>query len=468
MGSSVIVRHYRRLASLYTDREYYQRVYKLAVPVALQNFIMSSLNMVGVIMIGQLGDTAVAAVGLANQIFFLLQLLLFGIASGSAIFTAQLWGKQDVPNIRKVLGLALSLGMLGSLVFFLIAELAPEAALGVYSKDPAVIELGSSYLQIFGWSFIFFAISLSYAVVLRSTGDVTTPLVVSFTALSFNAALSYVLIFGKLGFPALGVEGAAIAGLCARVLECFMLLGITYRKKSPAAATLGELFRFDLGFTKKVLRPVAPVVLNEMLWSLGITAYFVVYARMGTEAIAAMNIAATVDSLSLVIFIGMAHATAVLVGNLIGAGQEDEAFRYAFRSLGLAVAGAFLVGGLIIAFAGNFLDLYKVSPQVVENTQKVLVVIGLFLPLRMFNLILYIGSFRSGGDTHFALVMDGVVIWVVGVPMAYAGAFVFDLPVYLVYAMVMSEEFMKGSIGLWRFLTRRWIHNLAETVESIA
>jgi len=201
---------------------------------------MSSLNMVGVVMIGQLGAVPVAAVGLANQIFFLLNLVLFGITSGSAMFTAQLWGKRDILNIRKVLGLALTLGLFVGTFFLIIAEFFPEFALSIYSKDPAVIALGSDYLRIIGYSFILYAISFSFSAVLRSTGDVKIPLVVTLTSLSLNTLLSYILIFGKFGFPVMGVHGAAIAVVCSRIVECAGLLYLTYRKKLPVSF----VFRF--------------------------------------------------------------------------------------------------------------------------------------------------------------------------------------------------------------------------------
>ena len=201
----------RQIKAFFTDREYYRQLVVFALPLALQNLVISSLNMVGVVMIGQLGETPVAAVGLAAQIFFLLQLVLFGINSGASMFTAQLWGKLDLPNIRKVLALAILLGLIAGSVFLGLAWLAPQAVLGIYSEDPQVVALGSEYLRIFGWAYIFFPVTFSFSMVMRSIGDVKTPMLVSTGALAFNALLSYLLIFGKLGLPALGVRGAAIA-----------------------------------------------------------------------------------------------------------------------------------------------------------------------------------------------------------------------------------------------------------------
>jgi putative MATE family efflux protein len=447
-----------------SDKEYYQRLYRIAFPITLQNLITSSLNMVGVVMIGQLGAVPVAAVGLANQIFFLLNLMLFGITTGSAMFTAQLWGRGDIPNIRKVLGLALTLGLAAAALFMVISEFFPGAALSIYSQDPAVIALGSGYLRIIGFSFLLYAISFSYAIVLRSTGDVQTPLIVTFTSLGVNTLLSFIFIFGKLGLPAMGANGAATAVLISRILECGLYLGITYHKRSPAAASLRELFGYDLGFARKVLTPVLPVVANEMLWSFGTTAYSVVYARLSTDAIAAMNIIFAVDQVAQVLFNALGHACAVLVGNCIGSGDEEQAFRYAARTEALGMLGALGVGALVIASTNPVLSLYNVPSLVINYAQRAFLILGLFLWIRASNMILFIGIFRSGGDTRFAFILDGVIIWVLGVPLATIGAFVFHLPVYWVYLLAMSEEVSKWLLGAYRFFSRKWIHNLAHVV----
>ncbi len=452
------------LSGFFSDGEYYRRLVKIGLPIALQQLIMSSLNMVGVVMVGQLGEASIAAVGLANQIFFLLNLVLFGITSGSAMFTAQLWGKRDINNIRKVLGLAITLGLIAAFVFLLIAEVFPEQALSIYSSDPVVIDLGSEYLRIIGFSFILYAISFCYSSVLRSTGDVQTPLIVTITALTLNTFLSYTLIFGKLGLPALGVQGAAIAVLSSRVVECAVLLWLTYRKDSPAAGRIHELFGYNRQFARTVLKPVLPVVGNEILWSLGITAYNVVYARIGTESFAAMNIVGSIEQMAFVLFQGIGHACAIMVGNRIGAGEEEQAFRYAARSETLGILGGGLIGLVILASRPFLLSLYNVSPQVLDYVYRVLTIMALLLWLRVSNMILYIGIIRSGGDTRFGFLMDGVVIWVVGVPLAVIGAFILHLPVYWVYFLVMAEELTKWVLGIYRFFSHKWIHNLAQTV----
>lgn len=454
----------RRVAAFYRDREYFSQLFKLVLPIALQNLITSSLNMVSTMMIGQNGETAVAAVGLAGQTFFLLNLVLFGLGSGSAMFTAQLWGKKDVVNIRRVLGLCLMLALAAAGVFFILAEFFPTVVLGIYSEDPNVIALGSQYLRIYAWAYFFFAVSFSFALILRSTGEVKTPVTVSVLALILNVALAYGLIFGHFGLPKMGVIGAAAAGLIARAVECVAMVATTYIRKSPIAASLRELTSLDASFLASIFKPVLPVILNELFWSLGITAYNAIYAHISTDSIASINIMATIDQMALVLFFAVTSGTSVLVGNRIGAGEADAAYTYAARSLGLTMAAGILAGALAFWASDFVFALYKVSPHVIEDARRILMVSCSFLWLRSMNATLIVAIFRAGGDTRFALFLDGIIIWILGVPMAAFAAFVLDLPVYWVYLFVMSEEVTKWTLGMRRFFTRKWINNLAQTV----
>ena len=429
--------------------------------------MFSGLNMLGVIFVGQKGEASVAAVGLAGQVAFLLNLVHFGIISGAAMFSAQFWGRRDVPNLRRVLGLCLMMAVSASFIFFALSQLWPSQILSIYSKDSSVIDLGTDYIRTFSWTFIFYAITFSYAFVMRSTGDVKTPTTISVLALLLTTFLSYSLIFGKFGLPELGIQGAAVAAVIARLLECVTLLTVIYRGNSPVAASLRELTNFDGGFFGKVIRPMFPVILNELLWALGVTTYNIIYGRMGTSSYAAMNIVSTIEQMAFVIFIGIANATSVLVGNRIGAGREEEAQLYAGRSLGLGVVGGIIIGLILQLVKEPVLSLYNVSPEVIENAGHVIDVVSLFLWVRVTNMTIVIGILRAGGDTRFSLFLDGIIIWLVGVPMAYLGANVFHLPVYLVYLCAMSEEVTKWFLGIARYRSRKWINDLAAQVEGI-
>ena len=456
-----------KIVEFYRDPEYFRNVRKIALPIIAQQAMFSLLNMLGVIFVGQKGDASVAAVGFAGQIAFLLNLVHFGIVSGAAMFTAQFWGKRDIPNLRRVLGLCLILAISASLIFFALAQLFPSQVLRIYSKDAQVIALGTEYIRTFSWTFLFFAITFSYAVVMRSTGDVIIPTMVGVGALFISTVLSYSLIFGKFGLPELGIQGAAVAAVIARFLECAALLAIIYRTRSPVAASLRELIGFDRVFFRRVIKPMLPVILNELFWSLGITTYNIIYGRLGTQSYAAINIVSTLEQVLFVIFIGVSNATSVLVGNRIGAGKEDEAYVYAGRSLGIGMVGGLLLGLALQLVKDPVLSLYKVSPEVIENAGHIINVVTFFLWIRVNNMTIVVGILRAGGDTRFSLFLDGIIIWIVGVPMAYLGAFVWHFPVYLVYLCAMSEEATKWVLGIRRYLSRRWINNLTLQVEGL-
>jgi putative MATE family efflux protein len=457
----------RKILDFYRDPEYFINIRRLALPIIAQQFVFAALNMTGVIFIGQKGDAAVAAVGLANQLAFLLNLVHFGIMSGAAMFTAQFWGRRDIPNLRRVLGLCLLMTISAGLVFLALSQFFPAQILGIYSKDPLVIALGTNYIRIFSWTFIFVAVTLSYAFVMRSTGEVKIPTTVGIGALTLSTFLSYLLIFGKFGLPEMGIEGVAVAMLIARALECIVLLSIIYIKKSPVAASPRELTDINSGFFKKVFHSMYPVIINELLWSLGVTTYNAIYGNMGTTAIATINIIGTIEQLVFVVFNGISHSTAVLVGNRIGAGREHEAYLYAGRTLGMGIAGGLIMGLLLTMVKAPILSLFKVSPEVIENASRTLIVLSLALWVRANNTTIVLSILRAGGDTRYSLFLDGIIIWLVGVPMTYLGAFVFHFPVYFVYLCTMSEEVTKWCFGMYRYFSRKWIKNLAAQVEGM-
>jgi len=446
--------------SFLRDRVFLRELLVIAIPISFQQLIMASLNMIDVIMVGQLGETAIAALGLANQIFFVLILILFGATSGMAIFTAQYWGKQEIEPIRKVLGMSLIISIAVAALFSLAALLIPETVLGFYTKDAEVIRLGSSYLRIVGFTYIPVAIITAYVAVLRSLRLIRMTVIISVTALIFKTVLGYGLIFGVAGLPALGVRGAAIGTAAGWVLELALLLILVFALKTPLAANPLTFFSFDLPFFSRVLKTALPATVNELFWSLGITTYNAIYAHIGTDAIAAINVNATIEELGFVVFLGLGNACAVMVGNRIGAGQKDEAYELVRRVIVLGLLFAIGIGAMVFLSRDAIAGLYELSPQGENNVRLLLTVMAATLWLRMFNFTVFIGALRAGGDTRFALLMEICSIWLIGVPAAYTGAFVFHLPVYLVYLMVMLEELAKVFVSGWRYGTKRWIHDL--------
>ena len=442
------------------DKPFLLRLFKLSLPIILQNLFAVLGTSITTLMTGQLGDQAIAASGLAYQLFYLLSLAQFGVSSGCAIFTAQFWGSRDTDSILKAMGVSLLLGLGVGGIFAAIGWFAPHAFLGIYTKDAEVIELGARFLKIVALSYLFTPAINAYSMILRSIGEARLPMVVSSSSVVVNALLGFGLIFGHLGLPKMGLYGAAVANLVARGAEFLLLIWMVYRLKTPLAASPRQLFTFDRLFLVRILKRAVPVLFNELIWAMGISTYSAIYARIGTEAIAAVSIKDTMESLLYVSFIGIVNACAVLVGNAIGSGKEEKAFGYIRQTLAIIISLGILMGTALFLLRGFIVDLYRISAETRSYGFNLLSVLSFTLWLRTANMLFIIGMMRSGGDTRFGYIMDVSSMWFIGVPAALVGAFVLHLPVYYVYLLVMLDEAIKFIVSLWRFRSRRWIHNL--------
>ena len=452
---------------MFKDKEFISSFLRIAFPIALQNLFVASLGIIDTIMVGQLGETAIASVSLANQIFFLLNFFLFGINSGAAIYTAQYWGARDIPGIRKVLGLCLMLGLSAWALFSILALGFPRQAVGFYSADPEVIQLGGEYLRIVGFSYLATTLTLCYTSVLRSTGVIRLPVIVGVATLCLNTGLNYLLIFGNFGFPRLGIAGAALATSIARVVECAALLVYTYLSRSPAAASPREMLAFKPRFIRLYFSVTLPVVVNEILWSLGVSFYSAIYAHVGTEAVAAYNVAITILNLATVVFTGISAACGILVGNAIGAGQLERAFQHARRSLLIGGILAVVVGVAMFLTRNLTLSIYRLTPSGMQAARDVLGILSFGVLSRALNPTIIVGILRSGGDTRFSAVLDVAAVWLVALPLAYLGAFVFSLPIAGVVACVLSEGLFKIVLGIKRVASKKWIHNLLQLEDAV-
>ncbi len=448
------------------DRVFLRKAVLIALPVALQGMLNTVVNLVDTMMIGQLGETAIAAVGLANKVFFVFTLLVFGVVSGSGVLAAQYWGNKDVKNIRKVTGLALLIAFIGALCFAIPSVLFPSAVMRIFTDSESAVLSGAAYLAVAALSYPFTAVTNTYVAMLRAVGQVKAPVMVSCMTILVNITLNYVLIFGHFGAPAMGVVGAAIATLAARVLECLVVLAITYGSRSPIAGRFRELFGYSSAFIRQFLTTASPVIANEFMWGLGTTMYSLAYGRMGDNAVAAITIATTIQDIVVVLFQGLSAATAVILGNEMGAGKLKRAEKYAknFFLLQFLVT----VAGMAFCYAirGNVISLYSISPQVARDVNLCLIVFILYMPFKMFNYVNIVGVLRSGGDTKVCLFIDTSGVWAIGVPMAFWGGLYLKQAIYEVYAMVMAEEAYKAVIGYVRYRQKKWLRNLAVELEG--
>ena len=437
-----------------------RRLLQISLPIILQQLINSGLNMLDVFMIGQLGVVEITGCGLANQIFFLFTMFIFGINSGSVIFMSQYWGRGDVKGIHKVMGISILLSVLMGLIFALGGIFIPEQILAVYSKDPQVIAVGARYLRIVSVSYVFTGVTTAFGYGLRSIGQTKLPMYVTLLSLICNGVLNSILIFGLLGFPALGVEGAAIATLISRIVEVIVTVVLVYKLNFPIAAKFKEYFQFDFSFFKMFFSTAGFVMLNEIIWSIGTSMYNVGFRYAGTDAQAAVQIATNVRNLFFVITMGIGSAAAVMLGNLLGAGKKDMAKAYVRKFFKVIIVVGILLGLGLFLMEPLILSFFNVTPIVYDYTYKVLLVIALYMPVKCINHLIIVGILRSGGDTTYSLIIDAGTVWVIGVPMSFLGPLVFHLPIYYIMALVMAEELVKLFFGIPRVKTGKWMKDI--------
>ncbi|MFA6857025.1 MAG: MATE family efflux transporter [Treponema sp.] len=449
---------------------FYSTLFTIAVPIILQNLLQTFVNMLDTIMVGQLGSAQIAAVGLGNQVFFMLNMILFGISSGGSIFVAQFWGKKDISGIRRTLGITLSLSFAVSVVFAAGALFFPRALIGLYSHDPLVIELGAQYLRLVGISYPLMAVSFAYQLAFRATEHVKLPMVSTAVSFGVNAFGNWILIFGMhadvfgLHFviPAYGVKGAAVATVFSRIVELVITLGWAYHKKFEAAGSVRELLSFDRGFLARFIRIALPVIINESVWGFGITAQNSIFAHAGTNAIAAFNITGTISQLTWVFFIGVGNGAGIIIGKKIGEGDENMARRYAARFAWFMPLMAVGLGTLLYPLSLLLPHIFNVEPEIIRQAQYMLRILMCLYPANAFNMCFIVGICRSGGDTVYAGFNDIFWMWAVAIPLGCFAAFVLHWDPFMIYACLQTEQLLKMSAGLLRLKSGRWLHNVTE------
>ena len=447
--------------SMFEDREYIGRVLSIALPVSLQMLLKMIVNFIDTVMIGKLGESAIAGVGLANKYFFVFVLLVFGVESGSGVLASQYMGNNDIKNIRKVLGLGLLLSLTGGIIFATTAFIMPDRLMKIFTNSQDAITIGAAYLVVVCISYPFTAATDIYVAIMRAVGEVKVPVISSIFAIVVNIILNYILIFGKFAFPALGVVGAAIATVVARIFEFLLTVVLIKLKNSPLICSLKNLNPFSKDLINQFFVTAFPVIINESLWGLGTTLYSVVYGRMGDAAIAAITISTALQDLLVVSFQGIALAAVVILGNEMGADNLKKAKVYGSYTWILTIIVSISVSILIVLLRVPFVRLYNVSDDLMSDIKLCLLVFAIFLPFKAVATVNLVGILRSGGDTLFCLFMDLSGVWLIGVPMAFIGGLYFKLPIYIVYGMVLSAEIYKTVLGYIRYKQGKWLKNLA-------
>lgn len=456
------------MKKLFGDNVFLRTMITLAIPIMMQGFITASLGLVDNMMVGSLGESAIAAVGLANQYLLIFLLCIFGIGAGSGIFMSQFWGKKDLTRIKTFLGLNLTIGLIAALAFGSAALFLAPSIMKIFTQDTTVVSLGSDYLQIVAVSCLFLMVTIGYSTALRSTEQTKIPLYGSIIGVILNAFLNWVFIFGNLGAPEMGVAGAALATAVARFVEMLFIVGIVYGTKNKIAGNIRELFNFDMEIVKTFFITSWSVIVNELAWSIGMSAYSIAYAKIGTGAVATMQIGNTLNNLFMVFLIGLASAASIVIGNKIGAGEEEEAKDYATYISSWSVLLGIVLGIGIWFAAPLLLKPFAVTAETFADTISVIQLMAMFFVLRAFNVVMIIGVFRGGGDTTYVMKLQLATMWVYAIPFAYIGATYLGLSITGVFFIICTEEIVKLLFQVRRLRSGKWVNNVISDVKVAA
>ena len=451
----------------FCDSGFWRVALRLAIPIALQNLLISSFSLIDTLMVGQLGDVALSAVGMAGQWSWMLNIALFGVISGTSLYISQYWGVRDIDGIHRTYGIALTSAVLIAAAFALSGLLIPGGIVSIFNRDPAIIDAGTAYLSIAALSYPAVAMSNILSTVLRSTERVKLPLAVSGVTAVFNAFLNYALIFGKCGLPAMGVRGAAWATVISSWMGPLLLLLLSAFQKNILITSPVRIFHFTRAQIGAFYRRAAPVILNESMWGLGTLIFNIIFSNLGYEYYAAVTIHKTFENIAFVFFVGFCNACCIMVGKSIGAGKVERAVLDSRRFAMLIPAVSLVIGALIILFRAQLVSLFNLGGNISELTQQtaqwILLIYGLELPMRNIPYIMIVGIFRSGGDTVMGMKLDLFSQWILSIPATFLAAFVFDLPFIAVSAiMYLCEDYLKSFLCLRHFFSERWIQPVTE------
>lgn len=450
-------------------KELYKKVFTIGIPVSIENMIYSLMNFIDVFMVGKenvvlgLGTAAVAGLGFANQIFMIFIVSLFGLNSGGGILAAQYYGKKDYKNLKKCLGITITVGLLFSFLFFLMGLFIPEKIIGIFTSDPKVLKLGANYFRIIALIYPLIGLGYSFNMQLRAIGKNQYSLYSTIIGLCINLVGNYLFINGNLGFPAMGVVGAAIATVIARIVSVFYLIYIIYKNKLPMAGNFQELFKLSWSFITKALKISLPVFGHEIMWVTGVSMYVIIYGRIGTEATAAIQVVKSISNLVFTLVFGLSSGTAAIIGQEIGAGNEENAYKYAVELLKISLVIGTAVALFVYAICPVVLILMKVDSAIYPLARQIVFSEGILIIIKTTGTLFIVGVLRAGGDTLWTMFADLIPLWTFAIPLTYIAGLKFGLPIALVYLCSGSDELLKMPFCIQRLKSRKWINNLVKT-----
>ncbi|MDO5331074.1 MAG: MATE family efflux transporter [Bacillota bacterium] len=446
--------------NLKIDKEFYKRLFSVAVPIALHGIITASLTLLDNLMVNQLGETQLASVGLATQCFSLEWLVIFGFCSGCATFYTQFWGIKDVRNIKKVIGIALMTCFCVGLVFFIAGFFFPVQVLNLFTDSPEAALLGAEYLKAASINFILVGLTQPIMYAMLSTEQTKIPLYVSMASFFVDLSFNYLLIFGKLGFPKLGLRGAAIATVLARFLEFVIAMILLFGKKNILSGKLSEYFSFNLEYAKRVYKNAIFTCMHETLWSLAMTAQTAAYGHMSISSFAAIQATATVMDIFQFAGYSIGDASLIFVGECLGRNEIEEAKATSKKLAKVCFTFGCILALIVIALRKPILSLFKLSDLGFYYARRLILVRCFYLPFYLLVVLMVSGVLRAGGDTRFAAITELSCMWLWLVPAAFFFGMYLQLPIYIVLLITNIEEIIKIIIVLVRYKSGKWLKNM--------
>lgn len=437
-----------------------RKLVKIAAPIAIQGIVSATLSMVDNIMVGFLGETELAAVGVGSQLFMVHYLVLFGILSGSATFMAQFYGTKDMGNIRKVIGFDFSLLAVFGVLIFTLANCFTGGILSLYTEDPAVKVLAAQYVRINSFSFLLLAVSAPLEMAFKATQQVRIPMIISTVIFFTNISINYVLIFGKLGFPKMGVAGAAIGTLSSRIIEVLMNSFFAFRDRNEFFGRIGSYFGWDRELIKRIIKNATPTTLNEFLWSFGQTMYVAAFSRISTTAYAAYQAANSIFNIFNFAAFSIGDAALILIGEKLGEGDIDYTWKLSRHLIKASLIAGVVIGAITILLSGMLSGLFNLTADGKMYTRYILIVFGSTMAADLFNGLQIAGILRAGGDTRFAMISESMCIWFIAVPLAFTAVLVWHLPVHLALLVTRAEMLVRGTILAKRYMSKKWMNTV--------
>ena len=443
-----------------TKKIFYDEMIKIALPITIQSLFQSSLSMIDQMMVGGLGSVSIAGIGLGGKFISLFSVTVSALCTGAGILIAQYYGAKDNKGVSNSFNLNLLFALAISVLFSGLSFGIPKVIMGLYSTDQAVIEAGTSYLTILGVGIIPMTLTLMISTLLRSIGLAKMPMYASVASVVLNTGLNYGLIYGKWGCPRLGLEGAALATTLARIIEMLIIIVYLIKVKRKMGLYLNLSLKIEKTFFKKVWLIIYPILLCEFLWSLGENIYASIYGRLGTLSCAAMTLTGPVQSLVIGMFSGVSAATGIMVGNRLGANEVEEAYDRAKAFIKIGTLGSLILSLLVVIIAPFYMQIFNVEAEVKTITMHILWIYAIIAPVKILNMIAEGGILRSGGKTHYTLILDLVGTWLIGIPLGLISAYLLKWPIEWVYFLLSLEEVFRLVMTLVLFKQRKWIHSI--------